>query len=348
MKVLHVVGGLDFGGIEKWLSNVFAESKDDIDSYIMSMDPTKKSILPYLNINLEKVFFAKKKDYFSRLYSLMKFILSKKPDVVHCHAGYSSGLYALIAKLCRVKIVAVHSHSDRRLIDKHAGILKKVYIFIMKSLIRTLNVKRLAVSDGSAQSLFYSDYSVIYCGVPINKVDIDVDSLDLLDKKTKKIFHIGRYTEAKNFPFILDLMEELKNDKSFHFVFISGELDEFKDLCNNKEIDNVTFLGQVNDPSSVLHKYADIFILPSKWEGLPLSAVEAQLVGVKCVLSSSISREVDLGMATFLDLVTSEWIQELNKSCHDVRVIDDVKASRFAIKSNVDKLKLIYSGFSDK
>ncbi len=348
MKVLHVVGGLDFGGIEKWLSNVFAESKDDIDSYVMSMDPTKRSILPYLNLNLEKVLFAKKKNYCSRLFSLMKFILSIKPDVVHCHAGYSSGLYALIAKLCMVKVVVVHSHSDRRLIDKHAGILKKVYILIMKCLIRVLNVKRLAVSDGSAQSLFYSDYSVMYCGVPINKNDIEIDSLDFLSKKTKKIFHIGRYTEAKNFPFILDIMEEFKNDKNVHFVFISGELEEFHDLCKNKEIYNVTFLGQINDPSSVLYKYADVFILPSKWEGLPLSAVEAQLVGIKCILSSSISREVDLGMATFLDLVTSEWKQELNKSCCDISLIDDVKASRFAIKSNVDKLKLIYSGFSEK
>ncbi|WP_372384725.1 glycosyltransferase [Vibrio sp. BS-M-Sm-2] len=346
MRVLHVVGGLDFGGIEKWLANIFHNSNDIFDNFVVSMNPHKRSIVPYLNISEENIEFTKRDNPLSRIITLWKSIRRYKPDVVHCHAGYSSGLYALIARILRVKKVVVHSHSDRRVIDRNTSLIKKLYILIMKLLISNLKLERISVSKGSGESLYFGDFRVIYCGVSVSRKDCKISSLEKIKSDGKSVvFHIGRYTEAKNFDFILQLLIEMKSLDKFHFVFISGELDDFKRLCEENNIENVTFLGQVEDPTYIMHKYGNVFILPSKWEGLPLSAVEAQMSGLPCILSSNITDEVNLGLSVYKDLNISDWMTEITDTSYVDRrkiEIDD----KFSINHNVRHLNDIYKNRS--
>ncbi|EGQ7835134.1 glycosyltransferase [Vibrio vulnificus] len=345
MKVLHVVGGLDFGGIEKWLSNIFKYSNEDCENYVISMSSDKRGIVPYLNIARGRIFFTKKNNLLYRVVRLYQVIKEVKPDVLHSHAGYSSGLYALIARLLNVKVLVVHSHSDRRDVDKNASYLKRCYIFLMKTLIDWLDVRRISVSKGSGHSLYKSKFDILYCGVEVNSADVEVPELSLLKSDGKMlIFHIGRYTEAKNFEFILSLLKKFRRLDKYHFVFISGELDEFRKDCARQNIKNVTFLGQVEDPTRLMHKYADLFILPSKWEGLPLSAVEAQLSGVTTILSSKITDEVDLGSAIYLDLDLVSWESAIIDSEFKDNDIRDDEVSRFSIEKNVEALGAIYNG----
>lgn len=77
-----------------------------------------------------------------------------------------------------------------------------------------------------------------------------------------------------------------------------------KEVDNYKLQDRVLFLGWRQDIAD-LYQAMDIFLLPSNFEGLPIVGVEAQSVGVKCIFSDKITREVKLTKeAEFLPIKT--------------------------------------------
>ena len=77
--------------------------------------------------------------------------------------------------------------------------------------------------------------------------------------------------------------------------------------------DKVMFLGKRTDIPEILQA-SDIFFLPSLFEGLPIVALEAQAAGLHCVVSSEISKEVDItGEVSFVPLKETDefWAEKL-------------------------------------
>lgn len=59
--------------------------------------------------------------------------------------------------------------------------------------------------------------------------------------------------------------------------------------------DDVRFIG-IEDRVHALLKTLDVFVMPSLYEGLPVTLVEAQASGVPCVISDGITEEADAGL----------------------------------------------------
>lgn len=77
-------------------------------------------------------------------------------------------------------------------------------------------------------------------------------------------------------------------------IGIGEELENIKDFVRKLNIsDYVFFLGQRNDVCE-LYQAMDVFCMPSKFEGLPLTGIEAQVSGLPCVFSNQITREVKI------------------------------------------------------
>lgn len=342
-KILHIVGGLDMGGIERWLCNVLQYKSDfeNTEFFILSMHPNKKNIVKELNINEENIFFSKKENMLSRISILIKTIRDISPDIIHIHTSYSSAIYAVISKLFNTKKVIIHSHSDRRKIESNSSLLRKTYITLMKYIISVIDVKRIAVSKFSGLSLFSKNFDVMYCGVNLHYEDISIDILEK-HKDKKLVFHIGRYTEAKNFPFIIEIIKNYKSDHNIFFVFIGSELNPLQNICNEYNLDNVIFLGAVENPYSIMQKYASLFILPSKWEGLPLSAVEAQSAQVPALISSNVTEEANIGYATFIPLNLEDWVYNIDKFL-SLDIQDKGLDNKFSMKHNINLLNKLYS-----
>ena len=104
------------------------------------------------------------------------------------------------------------------------------------------------------------------------------------------IGHVGRFERQKNHEFLIEVFAEVhkKNENSVLLLIGDGSL---KDPIRQKVIvlnleEYVFFLGQRDDVADLLQTM-DVFVLPSLYEGFPVSIVEAQANGLVCIASDS-------------------------------------------------------------
>ena len=130
--------------------------------------------------------------------------------------------------------------------------------------------------------------------------------------------------------------------------FVTGELEkEVKAYAKRLGIEkNVRFLGKRADVAELL-QVADVFFLPSFYEGLPIVALEAQAAGLACILSDRITKEVDItGNVVFVELNApkSDWVDAIIKGASMPRcdVSERLSQSEYNIQnfgSVIEKLK---------
>lgn len=127
---------------------------------------------------------------------------------------------------------------------------------------------------------------------------------------------VGSLYYPKN-PFgTIKIIKELKrrNPKTkFLWVGIGSMFDAVKSTIHQEDLDDCCLmLGERNDVNRILQAM-DVFILPSIYEGLPVVAVEAQAAGLPCIISDSVTREVDItGLCTFLPIQNSSlWAETI-------------------------------------
>ena len=125
------------------------------------------------------------------------------------------------------------------------------------------------------------------------------------------IGNVGRYCYQKNQAFLLNAFSKAHrwNKKLFLLLIGQGELmQELKKQAKKLEIEkDVCFLGWQENIEDYL-QVMDVFCLPSRFEGLAISAIEAQTAGLSCILSDTISKETALtDLVKFLPLDEEVW-----------------------------------------
>jgi len=123
------------------------------------------------------------------------------------------------------------------------------------------------------------------------------------------IGHVGRFNRLKNHEFLIDVFKLIHQKKENSILILVGE-GELKEKIQRKVerlglSSNVKFLGLRDDIPKIMQSI-DLFLFPSIFEGLPVALVEAQAAGIKCIVSDTISKEVDLtGRVEFISLKKS-------------------------------------------
>ena len=313
MRVLHIVGGLDAGGIEYWLKGYFEYLKKDVDikMNVFSCNNMQTSLMDGLTFNKDNVIAPKGSSLFSVINTYIKELKSERYDVIQCHTDLSTSYFFILAKLFSNAKLVAHSHTDRRKLEENLPFYRKCYRKFARYIIAKISDVNVAVSKAAGESLYINDYVVEYCGVSVIKQSV-AESILKLDNK-KIIFHVGRMSKPKNHVFALDLANKFQNMPDYHFVFIGGGEDENKVLNYKDELklNNVSFLGHRNDVHALLQGHNGVVILPSLWEGLPLVLVEAQKCGRYCVASDFVTKEANIGGVEYLPLELSLWKEKL-------------------------------------
>ena len=276
MRIMQVIPELCFGGAETMCTNLSIELKKmGHDVVVVSLYTYKSDITERLIKNDVQVVYLDKKAGLNLgiIKKLMRVMKDYKPDVVHTH------LYA--AKYAH--IAAILTHVNTRIHTVHSVAMKdggSIERRITKCLVKHMNVVPVSLSS-IVQKTVIDEYGiraektpVIFNGVPLDCCR----KIKQYNSKATRFVHIGRFSEAKNHLAMIEafIIAHKKEDYIELFLYGEGEKrDECAKLVNDHNADGyIHFCGVTGDIYSVLEQ-ADVFILPSLWEGVPMTLIEA-------------------------------------------------------------------------
>ncbi len=219
--------------------------------------------------------------------------LKNKYDIVHVHGNSATMAIDLLgAKNGGVKKRIAHSHSTT---SEHMLVHK-----LLKRKFNSLLTDGVACSKVAGEWLFTKPFEVLYNGININDFKFDpqkrknVRDQYGISANEYVVGHVGRFSYQKNQEYLVKVfVEVLKEKKDCKLMLVgSGETEEnvfakIRDAGIDDKVIHIESSDSVNDLMQVM----DVFVLPSRFEGLPIVATEAQAAGLPCILSDVITTE---------------------------------------------------------
>ena len=233
--------------------------------------------------------------------SFKQYLLDNKYRFVHIHSdtAWKMLVYYLAARHAGIKNIVVHSHSSG--INGHYRKINYLLHLLCKPIIKKAKY-RCACSDVAAVWMFGTtkNVTIIQNGVDIKKYKFSKEKRNEIReqyelKGEKKIIgSVSDFSYPKNPEFIFKLIQKFRNNDDYHFMLVGNregcKLKEWVET--DKEIKNVIFVGQVTNVEAYLSAM-DVFILPSRFEGLPMCALEAQVNGLYTIISDKVTAETE-------------------------------------------------------
>jgi glycosyltransferase involved in cell wall biosynthesis len=287
------------------------------------------------------------------------FLKKHRYNTVHINAdlAYKELLYALPAKKAGVKKIILHSHSSG--VNGNLKVLKLILHSVCKPFLKKYSKIYLTCSKLAANWMFGQSDNVIMLknGVDLTKFAFSQSTRDRVRKQLGLnnivLGMVGNLSYQKNPEFLISIMKQLNVHQEYTLLFVGNGKNRNKVENYAKDMgvyDSCIFLGNTNKVVELLDAM-DIFVMPSRFEGLPVSAVEAQTNGLPCVISDKVTDEVKIiQQCSFLPInreSISVWIEKIKntKLSYDRKdAVKMVKEKGFDIKETAKKLESIYEG----
>ena len=360
IRVLHVLGTFNARGAENFVMNVYRK----IDRSSVQFDFVKHTkshdFFDDEAIKLgARIFCCPKYNGFNH-FEYSKWWRSffkehKEYRVIHGHVRSTACIYLKIAKEYGLTTI-VHSHST----SNGSGFSATIKT-IMQRRVRYFADYLFSCSDIAGRWLYgpfvqKETYKVVPNCIDIGRFRYNSTVRSQVRHEfgiaigTFVIGHIGRYSEAKNYPKILSVFKEvLEHDETVRLLLVGSEVEKgVRSFCNDQKImERVIFAGPQSAPEK-FYSAMDVLIFPSKWEGLPVSVVEAQASGLPCLISSNITKDVLLTDLVYQEDITAadgvwaEKIMMIRKVRGDISKKQLAELAKFDSKSVAENLEVFY------
>lgn len=364
IRVLHVIGAMDRGGAEMTVMNLYrAVDRDvvqfdflvheeracDFDEEIGDLGGRIYRVPRFTGVNL------------SRYARLCRSVFEAHPEhrVVHGHIGSSAAVYLHEAKRAG-KYAIAHSHAQFflpglpglafRAVSYPTRFVADYFFACSPEAGRDRFGRRVVEGDR---------FSVLNGGIDVDRYACDdrerLGAKRALGVEGRPAFgHVGRLAAEKNHVFLLEAFARITEELPDAVLLLAGrgplESDVRKKARELGIEESVRFLGVRDDIPTVL-KSLDVFLLPSTKEGLALAAVEAEAVGLPCLLSTGVpaiacatSRAerlpLDAGSRAWADCAIARYRSLPDKGWSDCR--NDVRASGFDVRETAAWLTKFY------
>lgn len=288
MKIIQIIPMFKLAGAEVMCENLCIALKNAGENVIaVSFYSEKTAITERLEKAGVRIEYLDKKLGLdaSIIFKLVRLFKREKPDVVHTHICAS--IYGLIAAVLAgvgKKVHTVHSIAQ----NEQNRLGKNVNSFMF----RHCNVVPVALSQEVRESI-----SEVY-GLQASSIPTVFNGIDLskcIAKTTYKknelftILHIGRFEQVKNHEILIRAFADFVKEYPCSKLQLLGEgvlFDEMQNLAKMLGIaDKVDFLGIQSNVYPFLHE-ADVFCLPSEYEGVPMTLIEAMGTGLPIIASN--------------------------------------------------------------
>lgn len=283
--------------------------------------------------------------------------IARHYDILHAHGNSATLLLEMLAAfLAGVKVRGAHSHNTtctQKSIDR-----------VARPMFYALCNFRLACGEAAGKWLFGKrGFHVINNGVDTYRYRFDeVYRQNLRSHLSldgcRVLGHVGNFVEAKNHPFLIEVFAEVEKRMPEARLLLLGAgdgRDAVERMVDEKGLkDKVVFAGSVADTEKYMSAM-DIVVMPSLFEGLPLTLVEEQASGLDVLVSDAVTTQADMtGLLKFKPLEdgAEKWGEEVarmligykqeerenNSAC----AINRIRENRYDIRVVAEELKQIY------
>ena len=305
IRILYVNGGiLDMGGISVYMMNYYRNfDKDILKIDFLVQGNGKNKYIEEIESYGGKVYQIPNKstDVIGNLRGMYKIIKQGKYDIVHSHADAGNGVVLKIAKMVGVPIRISHSHSTNYYTKSS---LKRYINSFQKRMILKAATHLWGCSNDACEWLYSSKakYTVINNAIDVQKYrfsekkrnDVRKD-LDL-DANCLAVCQVGHFNDIKNQEYSIKVIQYIKDNypKQKIRMFFIGDGENRKKIENLVENDSCfIFMGIRLDVNDIMQGM-DVLLLPSFFEGFPVTLVEAQASGVFSIASNKVTKDVCL------------------------------------------------------
>lgn len=267
-----------------------------------------------------------------------KVIKDNHYDIFHINSdsAYVAAGYIMAAKSAGIKNIYVHSHCTQ--IDDNNKIRRTIKTVLHKLCMPYVihNTQLfLACSELAGYWMFgkkyvnSEKYKTINNGVEVEKYLLNCNLREKYREElgiSKKfaICNIGRLSYQKNQEHLIEIFSKYSKKDEGAVLIIVGD-GELKNELQKKVSDlnlekKVIFLGLRNDVPQLLSAM-DVMVMPSRFEGLPVTLVEAQMADLPCVVSDNITKEANFsGIVKYVNMSDmNSWLSEISKTKKYIR-----------------------------
>ncbi len=361
-RVLHVVGAMNRAGTETMLMNIYRNiDREKIQFDFISYSQQDAHYDYEIKALGGRVIKLSKSQSIKQLVDAIK---KYGPyDAIHSHTLFHCGIANLAGKIAGIKTRIAHAHTT---LDRSDSLARKLYIKTMRTVITASSTHLLACSqqaghylygnksiDGGTYQYFPNliDYKQFLKG---NREKVIQFKAEQGLSESLVIGHIGRFMEAKNHHFLLEIMKEMLKKRLDIKLLLVGDGDlrkEIEEKARKEGLESyIRFVGIRSDIETMLHSM-DVFVFPSIYEGLGLVLLEAQATGTPCIVSEAIQPEADLklGLITRLSLSdgAKEWADRIikiagKKENNPNKIIVGFNENGYEIQRGITRLMDIY------
>lgn len=332
IRILQVVNDMHRAGLETMLMNYYRNiDRTKIQFDFLTHRPEKSDYDDEIIAMGGKVYYAPRlyPQNYPKYFKYMKNFFKEHPEykIIHSHIDAMSYLPLYAAKKAGVPVRIAHSHNTS--IDRDFKYILKQFF---RSRITSVSSHYCACGKEAGEFLFKSKDSII---IP-NAIEVDRFLFNQEIRKIKReelglkdelvLGHVGRLSYQKNHKFLIEIFSEVhkKNKNTVLLLIGVGEKEqEIKDQIHTLGLDQVVrFLGNRSDVNE-LYQAMDVFVMPSFFEGIPVTGVEAQFAELPCIFSTKVPEEVsftDKCQFITLEESTDKWAEAILRVDPDVRV----------------------------
>ena len=234
------------------------------------------------------------------LYSLCKIIWSIKPDIVHLNSGKAGVIGAVAARLCRAPRIVFTAHGWSFLEERPRWWKLLTWLGSFFTALASHHVIMVSKNDRKESNFLgiKNKSTVIYTGIadfpayPRTEARTHLFTPELIAAHEQDVWLVthGEINQNKNHAEAIDAVAEFNSEnrtKIFYTIIGEGELlNEIKDQVSLRGLsDFVHFTGQLADPRQYLAAF-DMYLIPSRKEGLPYALLEAGATGLPAIASN--------------------------------------------------------------